>query len=192
MQRDAIKPGPAKRHAATFASAAPARGLYRLAESGARRLAIGLALTGTVMLVLLTLLTAASVSGRALTGLGFDQIAGDFELVELGTGFAVFCFLPWAQISGAHARVDLFRHRFSQTANRSLDLAAEIGAAAFAVLILWRLWLGMLDKRSYGETTLILQLPLWQGYLAALAGAVAIVLVSLFCVWRSLRALTAA
>jgi hypothetical protein len=37
----------------------------------------------------------------------WSPIRGDFELVELGTGFAVFAFLPWVQINRQHASVEI-------------------------------------------------------------------------------------
>jgi len=65
----------------------------------------------------------------------------------------------------------------------------DAGMLTAAALIAWRLFLGMQDKLRYGETTLIAQLPVWQGYAAALVGAVVFALVAAFCVIRSLRAL---
>ena len=56
-----------------------------------------------------------------------------------------------------------------------------------AAVIVWRLWLGMLDKRLYGETTYILALPLWWGYAASVIGAAVFALVCAWTVWRSLR-----
>jgi len=52
-----------------------------------------------------------------------------------------------------------------------------------------RLYLGMLDKMSYQETTLIAQIPVWQGYAAGLVGAVGFVIVALFCTLRATRRL---
>ena len=60
----------------------------------------------------------------------------------------------------------------------------------FAGVGTWRLYVGMLDKHSFGETTLIAQIPLWQGYAACMLGAVGGVLVAAFCVLRSLARLS--
>jgi TRAP-type C4-dicarboxylate transport system permease small subunit len=58
---------------------------------------------------------------------------------------------------------------------------------AFAVLVTWRLFLGMQDKQYYNETTLIAEIPVWWGYAASLVGASGFALVAAVCVWRSVR-----
>ena len=140
------------------------------------------------MLVALVVMTCVSIAGRALIPFGGDQIDGDFEMMELGIGFAVFAFLPWTQYASAHARVDLFERRFGPRLSLWLDLAAQVLMAGAAAVLTWRLTLGALDKRSYGETSMILQWPVWQAYAAGVVASLAWCAVALFCVWRSARA----
>ena len=53
-------------------------------------------------------MTCISIAGRATGPLvGAEPAPGDFELIELGTAFVVFAFLPLAHLRGAHAVVDL-------------------------------------------------------------------------------------
>ncbi len=165
------------------------RTVYGLADRAAGLLARGMALLGGAVLIAVVVTTCLSIIGRALVPLGLAPVPGDFELVEMGVGFAIFAFLPYAQYARAHARVDLLAARFGARMNRVIDLVADIGMGVAAALIAWRLWLGMLDKRSYAETTFILQFPIWIAYAAALAGAIAFFAVALFCAWRAARAL---
>jgi TRAP-type C4-dicarboxylate transport system permease small subunit len=37
-------------------------------------------------------------------------------------------------------------------------------ALCFGALLLWRMYYGMVDQRTYDTTTAILQIPLWWGY----------------------------
>ena len=55
-------------------------------------------------------MTVVSIVGRASLTWAWvlGPVPGDFELVEVGTGFAVFAFLPWCQLKRGHATVDLF------------------------------------------------------------------------------------
>ena len=53
------------------------------------RLSQWAAIIGGLALVALTLMIVASVSGRAMLGLGLGPVPGDFELVEVGTAIAV-------------------------------------------------------------------------------------------------------
>jgi len=152
-------------------------------------LAAAMALAGGLVLLALVALTCVSVVGRALTGLGLGPVPGDFEFVEMGVAFAVFAFLPWCQLNRGHASVELLTRFFGHTANGILDLIADLLMFAAAALITWRLALGTLDKRSYHETTFILQAPIWWAYAACLVGAAVFSIIALYCVVRSLRAL---
>ncbi len=154
-----------------------------------RKLAAAMALAGGLMLLALVVLTCLSVAGRALVGLGLGPVPGDFELVEMGVAFAVFAFLPWCHLNRGHATVELLTRYLGRTANAWLDLAADLLMFLVAALITWRLALGTLDKRSYHETTFILQAPVWWAYAACLAGALVFTVVALYCIGRSLRAL---
>lgn len=150
-------------------------------------LARALAILGGIVLVAITVLTVVSIGGRALISFGLRPIPGDFELVEAGTGFAVFAFLPWCQLMRGHATVDLFTSFFPDWVNRVIDLVTELLMTAVIVLIAWRLWFGMLDKIRYNETTFILQFPVWWGYAAAMAAAAVGVLVSFYMLFVRVR-----
>ena len=155
------------------------------------RLARLLAILGGLVLVAVTVLTVASITGRAFTRQGLEPVPGDFELVEALTAFAVFAFLPWCQLRRGHATVDIFTRLFPERANRLIDLVCEILMTVVVVLIAWRLWHGMQDKLRYQETTFILQFPLWWSYAAAFVAAAAGVVVSVCAVLQRLRAFLA-
>ncbi len=144
-----------------------------------------MALGGGLVLAALVLMTTASIVGRALIPFGLAPIPGDFELVEMGIAFAVFAFLPWCQLQRGHATVELFTSKMGVRANAVLDSVSDILMFFVAGLLTWRLYLGMLDKRSYFETTFILQTPMWWGYAAALVGACCFTVVCAYCAIRS-------
>ena len=161
--------------------------LNRLAHALARLLA----LAGGVVLLALTLLTCVSIMGRVFVPLdiGLGPIRGIYDMTEIGMAAAIFAFLPWAQYREAHARVDLFQFAIPPKAGQFLDLLFNAGMAFAAAVGSYRLYLGMQDKLSYAETTLIAQIPVWQGYAAGLIGAVGFVIVSVFCTVRAARRL---
>lgn len=143
-------------------------------------LARGLAILGGVALVAITLITVVSITGRGLSSIGLKPVPGDFELVEVGTAFAVFAFLPWAQMNRGHATVDVFTSFLSAGVNRFIDVVAELIMTAVIILIAVQLWHGMWDKVRYNETTFILQFPVWWGFAAAMVAASIGVVVSLY------------
>lgn len=165
--------------------------MYRTLDKIAETIAKLLALAGGVVLMGIIALTCVSIAGRALVPLdiGLGPIRGIYDLTEIGMAAAVFAFLPWAQFKDAHARVDLFQAAMPGAMNRFLDALFNGAMLLVATVGTYRLYLGMQDKLSYGETTLIAQIPVWQGYAAGLVGGVGFVLVAAFCVLRALRRL---
>ena len=161
--------------------------MHSALEKAARTMAI----TGGFVLAILIVITCISVLGRSLNGLfhgwlgqmmpglsawaldlGVGPITGDFELVEAGVAFAVFASLPLCQLKSGHASVDIFSHAFPPRFRKFLEMASEILFALVLILIAWRLFDGMLSKKRYGETTFLLQFPIWWAYALSLTGAV--------------------
>ena len=149
------------------------------------RLAAVTAIAGGLVLIGLVLMTTLSVTGRALVFAGLGPVPGDFELVEAGTAFAVFAFLPWCQYARGHAAVEIFTNQLPKRLETLLITVAEIIFAAIAILVTTRLWLGLRDKVQFAETSMILQFPIWWGYAAAFAMSCVFVLVAVWCALRS-------
>jgi TRAP-type C4-dicarboxylate transport system permease large subunit len=93
------------------------------------------AVVGGTVLVALMLMVVASVADWALTGLGPGPVLGDFELVEVGVGIAVFFFLPWCYLSGGHAKVDLLYMHTPKWAQRGISTACLAAAGTLGIPI---------------------------------------------------------
>ncbi len=147
------------------------------------RLVRAWAVAGGLLLCAIALMTLASVvgrlAGRLWPGGPLGPIPGDFELVELGVGIAVFSFLPWCHWRGGNVSVDLVA-RFLPA--RLIAVVARVAEALFAVLvgvIAVQLVAGALDLARFGETTMVLRLPVWWAYGPAIVSAVLWLLVVL-------------
>lgn len=156
------------------------------------RLAFVMAMLGGLVLIAVMLIVVVSITGRGLISVGLGPIPGDFELVEAGSAFAIFAFLGWCQFHRGHVTVDLFLGRAGPRVNAWIDLLSAILMTIAATVIAWRLAAGLGDKMRYGETTFVLQFPLWWSYAAALTGAVTFALVSAWTILRGIRELRAA
>lgn len=130
------------------------------------------ALGGAVLCAMMAM-TVASVTLRGLTG---RPIPGDFELVEQASAIAVFCFLPWCQIRGGHALVDVFTLRAGPGVIHALGAVASVVFAALAALIAWRMALGAAEFYRYGQQTMVLRLPVWWGFVVILPAMALLVL----------------
>ena len=116
----------------------------------------------------------------ALLDLGVGPINGDFELVEAGMAFSIFAFLPLCQLNRAHASVDIFTSVLPVRFNRILGAVIEIVFAGILVLIAWQLFEGTLSKRNSGQTTFLLEFPIWWAYAVSLVAAVVAAFVSIY------------
>lgn len=163
-------------------------------------LARTMAVVGGVVLTALIFLICVSVLGRSLNTLlhsgpvmavlgdfaqtlldtGVGPILGDFELVEAGVAFAIFAFIPFCQITGGHATVDVFTAALSVKTNRLIQMIVDAVFAAVLILIAVQLYEGMLSKMQYNETTFLLQFPVWWSYAASLVGAVVAAIVGVY------------
>ena len=147
-------------------------------------LSAGLAVLGGAVLVALIVMTCVSILGRALFS---APIPGDFELVEIGCAIAVFAFLPYCQMTRGNVVVDFFTAGVSTRRRASLDLAANTLFTLIAGLLTWRAVLGGLDLHRYQETTMVLAVPLWWGFVPAVLCLAVLTLVSAYTVLRSRR-----
>lgn len=167
-------------------------GLAPVAEAAVGRIVGGLAklmaLAGGVVLTALAVMAAVSIVGRAFSRFGLGPVPGDFELIEAGCAVAIFAFLPWCQLRQGHVTVDLLGSYLPAQLWASLAVIGNIAMSIIALIVAWQLWLGFLDKLAYGETSMILQMPIWWGYAGGVLGAAVFVLACLYTVWRSLNA----
>lgn len=154
-----------------------------------RRAVEAWALLGGLVLFAIALMTAWSATSGWLFG---KPLPGDVELVEMLTAVSVFTFLPYCQVTGANVTADLFTARAGPRTVALLGLIAALIALAFSLLLLWRMYEGLLDYRQYVETTTILRIPLWYAYLPILASLVLLAVASLDSVRKSLGILRGA
>ena len=164
------------------------------------RLSRVMAVLGGLMLSFLIVMVCLSILGRSLSGilhsdgvmsampamaqwllgLGIGPINGDFEMVETGVAFAIFAFLPLCQITGGHASVDIFTSKLSARTNRVLQMLIDILFAFVLVVIAVQLFGGLQSKLRSGQTTLLLEIPVWWGYAICMLGAVTAAVVGVY------------
>lgn len=165
------------------------------------RLSRYMAYAGGAVLIALIVMTCASILGRELNsvfhldwmqrnlpGLSdwaintakLREINGAYELTESGMAFVIFAFLPLTQITAGHAVVDILTSNLKPAVQRWLMMIAEVLFAAALVLIAVQLFQGLVSKKSTGQTTLFLQMPVWWSYATCLFAAVIAAIVGLY------------
>lgn len=145
------------------------------------RLSAALALVGGAIILFIMGMTVISVAGRYL----FDSpVTGDFELTELGCGVAVFLFFPYTQINGNNIVAEFFTAGLRERHRRFLETIHMLIFTMVAAFLGWRLFEGFLDKMASAESTMLLGLPVWWGYIVAVGACAVLAAVSL---WGSAR-----
>ncbi len=133
------------------------------------------ALIGGALLIALATMVVVSVTLRSDL-VGKAGVPGDFELVQMATAVAAFCFLPLCQLKRGNIFVDTFTLKLPPAWRDRLDALWDVVYGLAMALIAWRLGVGARSAFASGENTMVLQLP---SYLpiaacAVLAGFVAV------------------
>lgn len=122
------------------------------------------ALMGGLVLLAVVAMNVVSVIG----GVVAKPFPGDFEMTQVGVAVAAFSFLPYCQITGANVTADIFTAHASRFWVALFALIASLVALGFSLLLLWRMYYGLLDQKAYGYTTAILQFPQWIAFVPIL------------------------
>ena len=147
-------------------------------------IARGLAIFGGFMFTAIALMITLSVLGRWLLDM---PVRGDFELVELGAGVAIFSFLPYCQLMRENIVVDFFLQNASV---RTRAICDSIGCVVFGLIIVlmsWRTAFGGFDMHANRERTTMLEIPLWVTFPWAVACLALLAVVCIYTLARSLR-----
>lgn len=138
-----------------------------MAEAGAQQAASGfdravrvVALLGGVLLIALATMVVVSVTLRSDL-VGMAGVPGDFEMVQMATAVAAFCFLPWCQLRRGNIFVDTFTLKLPERWQRGIDASWDVVYGLVMALIAWRLGVGARSAFASGENSMVLQLPSW-------------------------------
>jgi TRAP-type C4-dicarboxylate transport system permease small subunit len=107
-----------------------------------------LAIFGGLLSCIMAAIVTVSVTGRYFFN---APIPGDYDIVGILCGCAIFAFLPYCQMVRGNVVVDFFTNRARDRVKSSLD---AVGAALYLVVIVlftWRLVYGAIDLRQQSE-----------------------------------------
>lgn len=121
-----------------------------------------LAVLGGAIFLIEAIMSVVSVVGRALFSM---PVPGDYELVQMLSAMGIAMCLPYCQLRKGHVFVDFFTLWAPAGLKRLLDAIAALLLSASAFFLAWRVWDGMLEMREYGETSMVIALPVWWGYI---------------------------
>lgn len=147
------------------------------------RLATLFALAGGVMLLVTACFTTASVLKRWATS---NSIPGDFELVQIGGGLAVFGFLAYGTLMKSNILVDSFSNWLPRRVTDLIDAFWTFVWAVIAVALAERMTVGAREMLANNTETMVLAMRTWW---AVGVGAAAFALTGVVALWWTLRLL---
>ena len=142
------------------------------------------ALLGGLVLCAMALLTTFSVTGRYFFN---APVLGDFELIEIGTGVSVIALLPYCHLMRENVLVDFFLSGAPLRVKSFFDTVGNLIYALIMVLMTWRMFYGGIGLFEADEMTLILEIPRWWTFPAALVCLVLLVVVCFYTFVRSIN-----
>lgn len=129
----------------------PASGVARPTDPVGRALftvSKTLAIFGGMLCCVIAVLVTVSVTGRYLIS---APVPGDYDIVGIISGCAVFCFLPYCQMIRGNVVVDFFTNGLGLRAKAVLEAIGSLLYLAIAALFTWRLYHGALELRDTNQ-----------------------------------------
>ena len=148
------------------------------------------ALAGGLLIAALAVMTALSAVSNLLFAKPFPA---DYELMKHFIAVVIFMFLPYCQLTGSNVTVDIFTEGMSERGKAAMVVFSSLIAAAFALVLMRQMGLGLLSYMRYREVTPVLHLPLWTAFppiLLSLALLLVAASITALDGWRVMRGLT--
>jgi TRAP-type C4-dicarboxylate transport system permease small subunit len=112
------------------------------------RVCVALAIFGGLFAAGMAVMVTVSVTGRYLFS---APVPGDYDLVGIIAGCAVFAFLPYCQLIRGNVVVDFFTAGLSARGKAALDAVGSLFYLLVAIIFTWRMYYGMLEFRANHE-----------------------------------------
>jgi len=117
-----------------------------------------MAIVGGLVFVGLVVMSVISIVGRKTVGF---VVPGDVEVLQMLAACASASFFPYCHLIHGDVKVDFFTHNLSQKTLWLMDAVGSLLIGLVGALIAWRAWAGAMMVMDNGETSMILQWPVW-------------------------------
>jgi TRAP-type mannitol/chloroaromatic compound transport system permease small subunit len=113
---------------------------------------------GGMVFIALVLMSVVSIVGRKLFN---APVPGDVELLQLSAAFASAAFFAHCHLMHGDVKVDFFTAHMSSSRRVFLDSVGSLLIGLLGALLAWRTAAGAISLREAGESSAILELPVW-------------------------------
>jgi TRAP-type C4-dicarboxylate transport system permease small subunit len=116
------------------------------------------AFVGGVIFTGLVIMSIISIVGRKLFG---APVPGDVEVLQMFAAFASAAFFAYCHLMHGEVKVDFFTAHLTERKRRFLDAVGSLLVGLVGSLLAWRTWVGAMSLREGGESSAILEVPVW-------------------------------
>lgn len=116
------------------------------------------AFAGGLIFTGLVIMSIVSIVGRKLFN---APVPGDVEVLQMFAAFASASFFAYCHLMHGDVKVDFFTANLGGPKRRLLDAAGSLLVGLVGSLLAWRTGVGALSLREAGESSAILEVPVW-------------------------------
>ena len=116
------------------------------------------AFSGGLVFSGLVVMSIVSIVGRKLFS---APVPGDVEVLQMFAAFASETFFAYCHLMHGDVKVDFFTASLAGRKRCFLDAAGSLLVGLAGTLLAWRTWAGAISLREGGESSAILEIPVW-------------------------------
>ena len=116
------------------------------------------AFAGGVIFTGLVIMSIVSIVGRKLFN---APVPGDVEVLQMLAAFASASFFAYCHLMHGDVKVDFFTANISSIRRCFLDAMGSLLVGLVGAILAWRSWVGAMSLREAGESSAILEVPVW-------------------------------
>lgn len=117
-----------------------------------------LAVFGGFLCCVMAVLVTVSVAGRYLID---RPVPGDYDIVAIISGSAIFAFLPYCQMTRGNVVVDFFTSGVGARGQAALNALGGTLYLLVGALFTWRLYFGAVELRQTAEVLAVVNFYRW-------------------------------
>ncbi len=144
-------------------------------------LAKAFAYAGGIVFIALVIMSVVSIVGRKLFS---APVPGDVELLQLSSAFASATFFAYCHLMKGDVKVDFFTSHMPSGRRVLLDSAGSLLVGLLGALLAWRTAVGAISLKEGGESSAILELPVWIAQALMVPSFILLALAGFYMCWQ--------
>ena len=139
------------------------------------------AFAGGLIFIAQVMMSVVSIVGRKLFN---APVPGDVEVLQMSAAFASATFFAYCHLMHGDVKVDFFTARMTSNRRLLLDTGGSFLVGLLGALLAWRTAVGAISLREAGESSAILDLPVWLAQALMVPSFILLALAGFYMCWH--------